>query len=286
VIETPEPVEPPCVDDCCSATGPARLAAELSRVIHEFAEDLPWPDSQRLGADAARAVWAAGSSAPVPASQSVPAVPVSSTGRKETGEATETATEALSADLRSIRDFIVRSVGFDGGQGMTTQAEELRDLFLDAGWRPPLPEGGEEIGDDVIVHFEGRPVVGRPLSVKVGWEGDQFVELPRDFAVPASSPLPDSETEPGSFADAFMRASADTADMDVISARMAAEGWREKRVVRVDSETERPRRCPAVTPESDLITEGRQCQQYEGHAHDHTWYGDNGAAYSAWRVTS
>lgn len=53
-----------------------------------------------------------------------------------------------------------------------------------------------------------------------------------------------------------------------------------------DSETERPSRCPALTPGGDLITEGRQCQQYEGHAHDHTWYGDNGHAYSAWRVTS
>ncbi|MEA5366064.1 hypothetical protein VA596_41510 [Amycolatopsis sp., V23-08] len=45
-----------------------------------------------------------------------------------------------------------------------------------------------------------------------------------------------------------------------------------------------PRRCPAVTPEGDLITAGRQCQQYEGHAHDHTWYGDNGHAYSRWAV--
>lgn len=53
------------------------------------------------------------------------------------------------------------------------------------------------------------------------------------------SPLPNSEPEPGSFADAYMRASADTTDMDVISARMAAEGWQEKRVpLRVDSETE------------------------------------------------
>lgn len=39
-------------------------------------------------------------------------------------------------------------------------------------------------------------------------------------------PLSDSEPEPGSFADAFMRASADTADMDVITARMIEAGWR------------------------------------------------------------
>lgn len=44
-----------------------------------------------------------------------------------------------------------------------------------------------------------------------------------------------------------------------------------------------PRRCPARVPEGNVITEGRQCQQYEGHAHDHTWYGDNGTAYSYWR---
>lgn len=45
-----------------------------------------------------------------------------------------------------------------------------------------------ETGEDVIVHFEGRPVVGRRISVQQGWDGDQFVELPRDFAVPASPP--------------------------------------------------------------------------------------------------
>jgi hypothetical protein len=51
-------------------------------------------------------------------------------------------------------------------------------------------------------------------------------------------------------------------------------------------ETERPRRCPKLVPEGNVVTEGRQCQQYEGHAHDHTWYGDNGRAYSAWKATS
>lgn len=67
---------------------------------------------------------------------------------------------------------------------------------------------------------------------------------------------------------------------DVGRAAMAvidAAGW-------PDSETERPRRCPALVPEGNVVTEGRQCQQYEGHPHDHTWYGDNGAAYSAWSV--
>jgi hypothetical protein len=55
-----------------------------------------------------------------------------------------------------------------------------------------------------------------------------------------------------------------------------------------DSETERPRRCTALVPEGNVVTEGRQCQQYEGHPHDHTWYGDNGRACSAWsrEVTS
>lgn len=50
-----------------------------------------------------------------------------------------------------------------------------------------------------------------------------------------------------------------------------------------DSETERPKRCPARVPEGNVLTEGRQCQQYEGHPHDHTWYGDNERAYSIWR---
>jgi hypothetical protein len=81
--------------------------------------------------------------------------------------------------------------------GSAWSARAVEQALLAAGWRPPLPSEGEEIGDDVIVHFAGRPVVGRPLSVKVGLEGDQFVELPRDFAVPAPSPLPDSETEWG-----------------------------------------------------------------------------------------
>jgi hypothetical protein len=42
-----------------------------------------------------------------------------------------------------------------------------------------------KIGHDVIVHFAGRPIAGVSLPVQVGWEGDQFVELPAAFAVPA-----------------------------------------------------------------------------------------------------
>jgi hypothetical protein len=47
------------------------------------------------------------------------------------------------------------------------------------------PAQDVEVGDDVIVHFAGRPESGRPLTVRTGWEGDQYVELPADFAVPA-----------------------------------------------------------------------------------------------------
>jgi hypothetical protein len=128
----------------------------------------------------------------------------------QTGQAAETAAEALSAaGVGSLSEAIGLALNdtyaglefedptFESGT-MAIMAV-LRERL--AGWRPPLPEGGEEIGDDVIVHFEGRPVVGRPLSVKVGWEGDQFVELPRDFAVPASSTLPDNETEPTSVSE-------------------------------------------------------------------------------------
>jgi hypothetical protein len=51
------------------------------------------------------------------------------------------------------------------------------------------PAQDVEIGDDVIVHFAGRPVSGRPLTVRTGWEGAQYVELPADFAVPAEPKL-------------------------------------------------------------------------------------------------
>jgi hypothetical protein len=52
------------------------------------------------------------------------------------------------------------------------------------------------------------------------------------------------------------------------------------------ADSRRPDRCPARVPEGNVITEGRQCQQYAGHPHDHTWYGDNGSAYSAWTQKS
>ncbi len=71
---------------------------------------------------------------------------------------------------------------------------------------------------------------------------------------------------------------------DVIDGLIAERDALKSRLL--GGETERPRRCPALLPEGNVITEGRQCQQYEGHPHDHTWYGDNGHAYSAWAVTS
>lgn len=58
-----------------------------------------------------------------------------------------------------------------------------------------------EISDEVIVYFEGRPVVGMPLPVKVGWEGDQFVELPASFARPASPSLGGGDSEVPELAD-------------------------------------------------------------------------------------
>lgn len=42
-------------------TGQAALAAKLAAVIHEFCEDLPWKDSERIGAEAARSAWDCGS---------------------------------------------------------------------------------------------------------------------------------------------------------------------------------------------------------------------------------
>jgi len=122
-------------------------------------------------------------------------------------EDADTPTEDASGELRAIIEAVMR-------KGMAEPevlcfVPPIAAYILAAGWRPPLPEGADscgeckrswdEIGDDVIVHFEGRPVTGRPLSVKTGWEGDQFVELPRDFAVP--SPLPADETEPELTAD-------------------------------------------------------------------------------------
>lgn len=132
--ETPEPAEAPCVDDCCAATGPARLAAELSRVIHEFAEDLPWPDSQRLGADAARAVWAAGTTPAVPAPVLSRDVPIPLSESVEANTATEGRTEALRADVALT---LAESLKGSTEEDFFRAADALIADFGRRGWRPP-----------------------------------------------------------------------------------------------------------------------------------------------------
>lgn len=76
---------------------------------------------------------------PVPASQSVPAVPVSSTGGKETGEAAETATRDLRADLAELIND-----SRDGADLYRWNFLDAADAILAAGWRPPVPDSETE----------------------------------------------------------------------------------------------------------------------------------------------
>jgi len=80
---------------------------------------------------------------PVPASQSVPAVPVSSTGGKETGEEAETATEALSGDtewaLSDPKTELTKTLAEAAAIPQAEAAKVAAFLIDEESWRPPLP---------------------------------------------------------------------------------------------------------------------------------------------------
>jgi hypothetical protein len=200
------------------------------------------------------------------ASQSVPAVPVSSTGGKETGEAAETATEALRDALADLLDAAMernQGASLDSIEAWDFEADLLpiADAILAAGWRPPLPATGplsrEQLGEKV-----------RAVATAWSLESDDR---------PGAGLQTWEQLEPD-LQEMYMRCGEALFGLGMTFSPVPAS--------LPDRETERPRRCPALVPEGTVVTEGRQCQQYEGHSHLHTWYGDNGAAYSAWRVTS
>jgi len=81
-------------------------------------------------------------------------------------EDADTPVQAVSDELGAIRDFIVQQVGFDGGDVMTNQAMDLRDVLLAAGWRPPLPEGEANVSR--LKPLDTRPGAVTRLTVNIG----------------------------------------------------------------------------------------------------------------------
>jgi hypothetical protein len=152
---------------------------------------------------------------PFPASQSVPAVPVSSTGGKETGEGDETATgaEALSGEPKSwLAGFIYGFAGNVSQGDAGVAAAEIIDEFVRVGWRPPLPDCGCQLfdfcekcwGPEQQREFEIRQLAYCEASVQASADpedGEQCSNPRKPGSIYCErhtpSPLPDSETEWG-----------------------------------------------------------------------------------------
>jgi hypothetical protein len=211
--ETPEPPQVGCCGACIAkghVQGEACSDCLGSGHAHDPDDPCPAPEPPREDEDLFPSAlaehcyfegcpeWITGSSdycpthaksyAPVPASQSVPAVPVSSPPIEDSGEAAETATEALSAvGVGSLSEAIGLALNdtyaglefedptFESGT-MAIMAV-LRERLAD--WRPPLPEVMYDAG-------ETAEEAVRRLAAEV-------VGLRQQLA----SPLPDSETEWG-----------------------------------------------------------------------------------------